>query len=685
MIMNDPWPETIKVPKNGSIVLGRSSKCGVIVKHAAVSGTHFSLKENNGFYSIDDLESRYGTFVNGGKIKTAQLKPGDVVRYSCSPQYVFNGSTLEIDLQSEGLEIRLNKVGVERNGQTLIENLNFTIESGTFAGVLGPSGAGKSLLIGCLSSTIIPDQGQVTFNQGTPVTGNEVEFRSQLGIVPQDDLVYGALTVYENLLFSGRLRLPDLDEYELDKRIESALKEVDLCQHREKQVVVLSGGQRKRVSVAIELLMRPRLILLDEPTSGLDPGVAARLMDVLRGLARKGITIICTTHTLDTINFFDSLIVLGLIKKERQTNRAGTLAYEGAPLDLYSRFNVRNAADLFEKLPRLELSKQTETQQVEKYGPKVDTDPFIESSDGTHGTLRFAPASVEKTIPEPPGFLIQFNVALKRSLLAFKRDKGTLNLTFIQPVLLALVTLLALHNQPISVSIHFFLVVCALWVGMTLTVREVVRERKLYVRDRLVSLRPNAYILGKIFNAILILLPVAVLLLLTARLSASFMLIKDTAIDQLESTSVIVSVLILWITGIGGALLGLIISTLSKSERVAVMVLPLALLIQVLLSRVVFGDAILAWDANSPFGPIENFTDYLNGSSATTQGIIVAFGSLLTITRPAAAAMDMSAVGFDANALLMEWGWLLFVGLVYLGALWFLFRAKESKWIQELR
>jgi ABC-type multidrug transport system ATPase subunit len=683
--MNDPWPETIKVPEDGSVVIGRSSKCGVVVKHAAISGTHFCLKENNGAYSIEDLESRYGTFVNGGQIKTTQLKAGDVIKFSCSPQYVFNGSALEIDFQSEGLEITLSKVGVERNGQTLIHNLNFVIESGTFVGVLGPSGAGKSLLIGCLSSTIIPDQGQVTFNQGTPVTGNEVEFRSQLGIVPQDDLVYGALTVYENLLFSGKLRLPNLAEDELDKRIESALEEVDLWQHREKQVGVLSGGQRKRVSVAIELLMRPRLILLDEPTSGLDPGVAARLMDVLRGLTRKGITIICTTHTLDTMNFFDTLIVLGLIKKEKQTNRVGALAYEGAPLDLYPRFNVRNAADLFEKLPRLELAKAGEARQTQKYDPEMDTDPSAESSNGTKGTLRFAPAAVEKTIPEPPGFLTQFNVVLKRSLLAFKRDKGTLNLTFLQPVLLALVTLLALHNQPLSVSIHFFLVVCALWVGMTLTVREVVRERKLYVRDRLVSLRPNAYILGKIFSALLILLPVAALLLLTGRLSASFILIKDTAINQLESTSVIVSVLILWITGIGGALLGLIISTLSKSERVAVMVLPLALLIQVLLSRVVFGDAILAWDANSPFGPIENFTDYLNGSSATTQGVIVAFGSLLTITRPAAAAMDMSAVDFNANALMMEWGWLLLVGLVYLGALWFLFRAKESKWIEGLR
>ena len=97
--MNDPWPETIKAPKSGSVVLGRSSKCGVIVKHAAVSGTHFCLNEKNGTCSIEDLESRYGTFVNGGQIKTTQLKAGDVVRFSCSPQYVFNGSALEIDLQ----------------------------------------------------------------------------------------------------------------------------------------------------------------------------------------------------------------------------------------------------------------------------------------------------------------------------------------------------------------------------------------------------------------------------------------------------------------------------------------------------------------------------------------------------------------------------------------------------------
>ena len=191
-----------------------------------------------------------------------------------------------------------------------MEGLTLTIHPGSFVGVLGPSGAGKSLTVALLNSTWDPSWGALYFDGDKPVIGNKEEYRSRQGTMMQEDLVYPALTVEENLELAGRLRLGSLSADELEKRVSETLEEVNMTIHRDKLVSVLSGGQKKRVSIAIELLMRPQFIILDEPTSGLDPGTAADLMDVLRGLARKGFTIVCITHTLDTMNFFDSLLVL---------------------------------------------------------------------------------------------------------------------------------------------------------------------------------------------------------------------------------------------------------------------------------------------------------------------------------------------------------------------------------------
>src|SRR5207248_681426 len=147
------------------------------------------------------------------------------------------------------------------------------------------------------------------------------------------------------------IRLPGAAPADRAARVDYALEAVGLLEHRTKRVGVLSGGQRKRVSVAIELLLQPRLLLLDEPTSGLDPGMQARLMEMLRGLSRRGVTVVCTTHTLDTLNFFDRLLVLGL------KDRVASVAYYGSPRELLPSFGVYTQMDLFDKLQA--LSDQT--------------------------------------------------------------------------------------------------------------------------------------------------------------------------------------------------------------------------------------------------------------------------------------------------------------------------------------
>jgi hypothetical protein len=228
------------------------------------------------------------------------------------------------------------------------------------------------------------------------------------------------------------------------------------------------------------------------------------------------------------------------------------------------------------------------------------------------------------------GFFNQFKVVLKRSWLTFFRDRSSLLLNLIQPVILATLTVLAQYAVPASINIHFFLVVSALWMGMTLTVREIVNEKKLYARDRLVALDPLAFLAGKLVTALLLLAPVALLLYLSARVAILVFLNEGDVMESLRRASFINSTLVLWLAGAGGALVGLAISTLSKTERMAVMILPIALLLQVLLSRVVFGDSIVHWNGqpvvpiqadalpegkvpakHSPFNPVKTLDEYL--------------------------------------------------------------------------
>ncbi len=691
---------------NARVTVGRSGKHEVTVKHVAVSGNHFALEYHEGQLAVVDLGSRYGTFVNGSRIQNAWLAEGDVLKFANSPGYLFKNGRLLLQEEGAGMEVRLENVGLERGGKKLLEGLSLTIHPGSFVGVLGPSGAGKSLTVALLNSTWDPTWGAVYFDGDTPVIGHKEEYRARQGTVMQEDLVYPALTVEENLVLSGRLRLASLSESDLAKRVDETLEEVNMTAHRDKPVRVLSGGQKKRVSIAIELLMRPQFIILDEPTSGLDPGTASDLMDVLRGLARRGFTIVCITHTLDTMNFFDTLLVLGLKHPKGEPNKFATLAFYGVPDDLYPEYGVRNAADLFRKLENLKDTAGGPPSTEHHSPPEPHSEAHTDDSSGVH-FLMGQLLSLNFKTADAAGFVNQFQVVLKRCWLTFFRDRSALLLNLIQPVILATLTVLAQYAAPASISIHFFLVVSALWMGMTLTVREIVNEKKLYARDRLVALDPLAFLTGKLVTALLLLAPVALLLYLSARIAIPIFLQEGPAMDSLRDASFINSILVLWLAGAGGALVGLAISTLSKTERMAVMILPIALLLQVLLSRVVFGHSA-QWDSqvpmpsaaiatptpdspptiirHSPFNPVKTLDDYLDSDDASWQGNLVMAGSFLMVTRPATALLDMPPSGrAPPGAITLEWIYLLALIATYLALTGVMFLMVEAKWIGELR
>ena len=668
------WPEML-LPEGAAVTVGRAPSCAVKIQHASVSRLHMTLTRHGPQVEVEDAGSRFGTFVNGARLQRGTLKVGDTLRLGNSPPYRFDGQRLRVDVDAQGMALSLRGVSVVRGGAKRLNQVDLDIPAGEFVGILGPSGAGKSLLLGCISSTLEPSEGEISFDS-LPVAEHLDYFRSKVGFVTQEDLVEGSLTVEENLRFAAQIRTPTLSPQELDALLLARLEDVGLQPDRAKRTSQLSGGQRKRLSVAIELLTTPRLLLLDEPTSGLDPHRQATVMEMLRKLSRQGITVVCSTHTFDTLHYFDRVVILGV------QEGAAVIAYDAPASGLFARCGVQNAVDLFDRLVG-----------AGQEGLALQEGIVADPTTGTTSQRIKAPSIIPVRKKVTGRHKVrQAQVVFTRALLGLVRDRVSLALGIFQPVALAALVVLSQYKLPRPIFVHFFLVVSALWLGMTLTVREIVRERKLYVRDRLVSLAPDAYLGGKLLCAAMLVGLQALLLWATARALIPLLVSEATngvTRQALMDTSLAGGFAILWLVGFGGALVGLLISAVASSERAAVALLPLALLPQVLLSRVAAGEGGLPWSEPSPFCQIATAGKYFTTDANAPQGIALLIGSVPMLTRPGTAVLDMlansGAQPHQASDVAVEGIYLALLLLVHLLAVWGAFRWSERHWDSLLR
>lgn len=668
------------------VVVGRSRGCTVSLPHASVSKQHARFVQANGCVELEDLNSRFGTSVNGVQIRRTRLKLGDLVRFGTGGAYRFLGDALRPELDPQGLSIRLSGVSViTKEGKRLLERVSLDFAPGSFVGLLGPSGAGKSILLGCLATTWIPSAGQITFDGGKPLDGPSLAYyRSKLGYVPQEDIIDSALTIRENVRFAARLRLPYTTEAEIDSHVDSILEDVGLAEHQYKRAVKLSGGQKKRVSVAIELLTRPRMLLLDEPTSGLDPGMQARIMDMLRRLARQGITVVTSTHTLDTVRYFDSVVVLG-----PQDGVTGVV-FHGDPAALFAAFEVRDAADLFDVIAKGTSRSHSRAVSGNLETAEDDTGTNPESAPGAFnpaGSTAFAEPE-RRTIE---AVFSQARVVFERTLLSFWRDKAALRLAALQPIVLAFLIMFADAHALSSAFIHFFLVLAAIWMGMSLTVREIVRERPLYLRDRLGGLTPDGYLFGKSAFGVAAAAAQGVALYACARFLMVPWIVTDrlNTLDPLLAESSIHCVALgfaaLVLASVAGALIGLTVSSLSKSEQAAVAFLPLVILPQLLLSRVANGNATQAWeDKPTPYCALADVGNNIRHKDFHAIDGLLLTCSLPMVSRPTLAALDMLHLRRADNppiaTRIVEWMYLLLSVVVMGTLLYFVFMWQEKKW-----
>lgn len=236
----------------------------------------------------------------------------------------------------------INVVGITKKAgrKKLLEDVFIAVLPGEFVGVLGPSGSGKSTLLRSIIGLSRPNKGQVLIDE-LDLYKNMDKFRSVIGYVPQDDIVHASLSVRAALTYAAKLRMPlETTDKGIKDRVKEVIKMMELGEQEKLKIRRLSGGQRKRVSIGVELLCKPPLLFLDEPTSGLDPALEERMMTLFRSLSREGLTVLVTTHVMSSVDKFD---LIAIVYK-------GNLIYYGPPGSALVFFSVENFHEIYTKI-----------------------------------------------------------------------------------------------------------------------------------------------------------------------------------------------------------------------------------------------------------------------------------------------------------------------------------------------
>lgn len=339
--------------------VGRGAGCDIRVDSPLVSDKHFIVVFDGKDCYIEDAHSLGGTFVNNRRVRRRKL--GDYDRISIpSAAYIYYRGRLLFSTAEGG--IRIDAAGVtrrvsDRGGRgkvTLVDGATFRIEAGEFVAVVGGSGAGKSTLLDCLNGTRPATGGKIYFD-GNDYYENLNTYRAIVGYVPQRDILHDDLTLERVLTYTAQLRVrADLSREELSARVAQAIADVHLTGKEKLRVSSLSGGQRKRASIAMELLSDPKVIFLDEPTSGLSPDLDMEMMELLKDLSKKGRTIVAVTHAMENLDKCDRVLFLG---------RGGRVCYFGPAQGAQAWFRRRSYSRVFAALGE----EQTAAAFAEKY------------------------------------------------------------------------------------------------------------------------------------------------------------------------------------------------------------------------------------------------------------------------------------------------------------------------------
>lgn len=516
----------ISLEGKSRFVIGRSDDCDFIMNHPSVSRHHCVITTEGGNHFVFDNGSMNGVLLNGSPLRgKKKLEPMDKLTIADTTM-VFRDDGFYVMKKMGGVSVCAQNlvkiVGAHKGEKIITDHVNLSIEPGDFTAIVGGSGAGKTTLLNCLSGMADFTSGDVLINGESILSGGR-SIRSIIGYVPQKDIVYDNLTLEHMLVYSAKLRMPkDTSPKEINEKIDEVLEMVELTAHRKTFISKLSGGQKKRASIAVELLASPKLFFLDEPSSGLDPGTEKHLMQMLKKLAETGKTVIMVTHTVQNVGLCDRIICMG---------NGGKLCYSGRPSELLDFFEKENMTDIYDDLNENSavVSKRFR-ERWEKYGSEVSANPE-------------PPAASSKKKFDFGRSMKQYTVMTKRYAEIMCNSRGRLILLGLMPIVLtcivcaafqadgnlfnALGTIINRTSLPFAVAedtmkLLFSFSCAAFWVGIFNSVQEISKERVIFERERFAGIGSVPYVLSK-------LTVIGVLCVIqSAIMTAMFMLLTNT-------------------------------------------------------------------------------------------------------------------------------------------------------------
>jgi ABC-type multidrug transport system ATPase subunit/pSer/pThr/pTyr-binding forkhead associated (FHA) protein len=551
----------------GRITVGRDPHSDVHLPDLLVSRNHAELRIAHNEAEIVDLGSANGTFVNGQRVTRAPVYEGDVITIG---HYLLQveGSRLVEFVDTGDVSFEAQDLAVFAGQKQLMHDVSFSLPARTLLAVVGPSGAGKSTLLNALTGFRPADSGTVWY-AGRDLYSSYDELRRRIGYVPQEDLLHTSLTVRKALEYGAELRFPpDVTSSERSARVDEVLAELGLTQHADTQVSRLSGGQRKRTSVALELLTKPSLLYLDEPTSGLDPGLDKSVMQSLRTLADDGRTVVVVTHSVANLDVCDLVLMLA---------PGGHVAYFGPPRGALAYFGEADFADTFLAL---------EATPGAEWGDRFRSSNMYRAAAAGRPRASRIPEELPNIRQQP--VRKQLSTLVRRYLSVVVSDKSYTRLIIAFPLLLGIIPrvvpakngLHALPTEPNqdAPTVLMVLILCACFMGMANSVREIVKERSIYRRERSIGLSLPAYLGSK----------VVVLTMLTAPQALVFTLIgvlgRTPSEGVLLGSALVEVVIAVIVTAVASVMLGLVVSTLVDSADKTMPLLVLITMAQLVLS-----------------------------------------------------------------------------------------------------
>ena len=580
---------TVQFGGKNELTIGRDERNDIRIDGLQISKHHARLRRSGAGVVIEDLNSTNGVYLNGTRISRQEIRPGDSAQIGSFVIRVDNQANVGVfDSRSK---TRVDVVNISREVKArggrvkVLDAVSLSIQPNEFIGLLGPSGAGKSSLIEAMNGVRPAKIGNVLINN-LDVGRHFDSLKQSIGYVPQDDIVHRELSVYRTLYYVARLRLSrDVSSREIDQIVNEVLDVTGLTERRNVAVDKLSGGQRKRVSIAVELITKPSVIFMDEPTSGLDPGTEDRIMRLFKQIADSGRTVVMTTHAMENVKLFDKIAVL----------MRGRLVFFGKPEEALKHLNAASFKELYDRLeePVAEGIKQhgeanrsnLEDQAAAEWQRKFATTPqykqFVQEPLAQLGSLQQSGSKKRRRLGIF-GAVGQWFTLSRRYLEVLLKDKLNLFILFAQAPIIALLTFIVMGAERPRDFVYFVVAIVAIWFGTSVSAREIVRESAVYKRERMFNLGIIPYLFSKLFVLGSIVFIQCVLLYFPLKFFhfAGLMPMPGDlfGIPQFWAMLLTASV---------GIATGLLISSVVRTSQMATSLVPLILIPQILFSGLV--------------------------------------------------------------------------------------------------